>query len=153
MAFISFSPNTTIKSADVNSNFAAIASGAEVANTAWTDWTPTYSAGGSMTFGTITTNHAKYIQVGKIVFFTIYFTGTTGGSADPAINFSLPVAAKAGVQSNFAAAILDGGTALGGRANQSGSGSSTVNCVRYDGANFGLGSGRGALVSGCYPAA
>ncbi|GAI12869.1 unnamed protein product, partial [marine sediment metagenome] len=42
----------------------------------WKDWTPTYSAANAMTWTSVTTNIAKYAQIGKIVFFILYASGT-----------------------------------------------------------------------------
>jgi len=61
---------------------------------AWTDWTPTYSAFGSMTYTGITTNVARYKLIGKTLYIELQFDGTTGGSASAGITVSLPNSAS-----------------------------------------------------------
>ena len=60
---------------------------------AWSDWSPSYSASGSMTYTGVTTTYAKYFQIGEIVFFMVSADGTTGGTASNNIIVSLPVTA------------------------------------------------------------
>lgn len=117
----------------------------------WTTWTPTYGASGSLTFTSITTNYAKYLQIGKTIHFAIYATGTTGGTASNSITFTLPVAA-ANLYNIFSAAVLPGGgVTIGGSAFSDNS--ATVVFVRkYDGSNYALG-GSTIRVSGSYEAA
>jgi hypothetical protein len=62
---------------------------------AWQDWTPTYSAGGAMTFTGVTTRVARYSVQGPIVYLYMRSTGTTGGVASNNIQFTLPVKAAA----------------------------------------------------------
>jgi len=67
---IVFTPNTVIKSADVNLNFDEVNANIDKD---WTTWTPTWSSGGTQPAignGTLT---AKYRQLGKIVFVSIRF--------------------------------------------------------------------------------
>jgi hypothetical protein len=118
---------------------------------AWDSWTPSYSASGSMTYTSVTTNRAKYLQLGKLVFFTLSATGTTGGTASNAIIATLPVTA-AYSPIIFAGGYDDGGgTALTGIGQGSGTGSLAVS--KADKSNFGLGAGRSIYVSGVYEAA
>ncbi len=64
--------------------------------TQWTDWTPTYTPFGSMTFGTVTTTAARYKiaaangATGKTANVDFLFSGTTGGAAASGITISLP---------------------------------------------------------------
>jgi hypothetical protein len=75
-----------------------IASGAAIAisktalgtYTPWTDWTPTLTASGSMTWTSTSINEARYTQIGKIVFFKVNITGTVGGSLSTELQFTLP---------------------------------------------------------------
>lgn len=57
----------------------------------WQSWTPTWGAVGSMTFSAVTTNRARYIQVGNLVIFQVSGTGTIGGTVNIATTFTLPV--------------------------------------------------------------
>jgi hypothetical protein len=78
---IIFTPNTVIKSAEVNLNFAEVTANIDKD---WTTWTPTWSSGGTQPAlgnGTLT---AKYRQLGKIVFVSIRFVAgstTTFGTS------------------------------------------------------------------------
>lgn len=54
-------------------------------------WTPTYGATGSMTFGTVTTDIAKFYLVGKVCHFHIQARGTTGGTTSYGVTFTLPI--------------------------------------------------------------
>lgn len=58
--------------------------------TDWTDWTPTLTASGSMTWTSRTITEARYMQIGKIVFFKVGITGTIGGSLSTELQFTLP---------------------------------------------------------------
>jgi hypothetical protein len=60
---------------------------------AWTDYSPTLSQNGSVTR---TVDFGKYIQIGKVVFGSIYVTATGTGSAGSHIAVSLPVTALSG---------------------------------------------------------
>lgn len=59
-------------------------------DTKWSDWTPTYGAGGSMTFTSVTTHLAKYSDLGSLLIWQISATGTTGGTAHTDLTFTLP---------------------------------------------------------------
>ena len=56
----------------------------------WQDWTPTYGAAGSMTYTSVTTNVAKYLIIGKMLFYFIEASGTTGGTGSTYLTFTLP---------------------------------------------------------------
>lgn len=94
---IIFTPNTVIKSTEINSNFAEYT---DFANNLgqWASWTPTWSgvSGG-------TNNFARYVQVGKLVTFRIQYTlagaGVSGNTA-----FSLPVTASSNQAGDLAVA-------------------------------------------------
>lgn len=77
---------------------------------AWTNWTPTYSAGGSMTFASITTTTARYKIVGKTFFCEINFNGTTGGVASTNVQFTLPSGVTTKNSSYVPAIIYNTGT-------------------------------------------
>lgn len=115
----------------------------------WSSWSPSYTQTGAMTYATITTSIAKYIQVGKLVFFVIQAIGTTGGSADRTIEFSLPVT-SASTYGCFAALIQDGSGPEAGCAYFQ---STTVCSVGRGTANWALGGSREIRVMGFYEAA
>ncbi len=57
----------------------------------WFNYTPTYSASGSMTYTSVTTSYAKFNIIGKSVHVVLLATGTTGGTADIALRATPPV--------------------------------------------------------------
>ena len=79
------SPNTTIKSGEVNANNNA------VWPTGWTAWTPTYSA--NVNDWTTVTGTARYCQIGNIVFAYINVRGTPG-AANQLLGFTVPIVPK-----------------------------------------------------------
>lgn len=136
---------------DASVTTAKLATGAGELGGAWQDWTPSYSAGGSMTYTSVTTTYAKYIQIGKTVFFRLRSSGTTGGTASNELKFTLPVnRADTDVTNMGATYVVDGGVTGGvgysDNANQ---------CVirRYDSANFALSTARQIVINGCYEVA
>lgn len=72
-------------------------------------WTPTLSAGGSMTYTSTTIRQANYIQVGKLVLFEIDVTGTVGGTPHSDLKFTLPVTAAASTGGGGGGNLTDGG--------------------------------------------
>jgi len=74
-------------------------------------WAPTYSLGGSMTLTSVTTSIATYIQVGPLVWFTVVFSGTIGGTVNNSgIGISLPISgASLGQNVNVACTINGAG--------------------------------------------
>lgn len=114
------------------------------------DWTPTYSAGGSMTFTSVTTTRARYVRIFSWVFFYLNFIGTTGGTADNDIFIDgLPVTA-ATTLIPFACLVTDGIT-TGGVAWLSTT--TQINVRKADATDFGLGAGRAIRIFGIYEAA
>jgi hypothetical protein len=84
---IIFTPNTVIKSTEVNSNFTELQTQFDNYNAAWTDWTPTWT---NLTVGNGTLV-AKYKQIGKTVFWKIKFScGSTSVVSNNA-RFTPPV--------------------------------------------------------------
>ena len=78
-----FSPNTRIKSAEVNQNFN------DIIVTEWTSYQPTFYAE-TGTWTSITTWIARYTQIRKIVFVQVHVSGTTAGGCT-ALGCSLPI--------------------------------------------------------------
>lgn len=70
---------------------------------AWGTWVPTISANGSMTITGTTVTEAKYLQIGKIVYYKIVLTtGTIGGTPNNRIHFTVPVAKPSTAQESHA---------------------------------------------------
>jgi hypothetical protein len=114
----------------------------------WTAWTPTYSANGGMTFVSVTTTTARYLQFGKLVGYYLFANGTTAGTASTGVTFTLPVTA-ANSSHGCTAAAQD-------TTNMAGFGSgdtAKATIYKYDFSNWGLGSSRIIRASGFYEAA
>jgi hypothetical protein len=116
---------------------------------AFSTWVPTYSASGAMTFTSVTTDNAKYIQMGKLVILFLQAFGTTGGTASTSLEFTLPVTA-ANVHFGGSAWVNDGAKIAGVVTFRD---VSILRVQRFDNANFGLGSGRYINVNMMYEAA
>ena len=113
----------------------------------WLNWSPTFTASGNMTFTSVATNVAKFKLVGKQLYLVLLATGTTGGTADVAIDFSLPVTAAVLTAAFFGYAI-DGSLQCG----FGNLGNSTTGAMfKYNYSNWSLGTGRGIRASGFYP--
>lgn len=112
----------------------------------WTSYTPTYSASGSMTFTSVTTQLARYKVVGKTVTVTHTFIGTTGGSAGQSIKATLPtfVDSQSAVPFYCAMVSQDGGSTYSFAIAQPDAEGppSVVNYYLSNLANWGLGAGR-----------
>jgi hypothetical protein len=104
-------------------------------------WQPTYSAGGSMTFTSVTTTHANYIVRGLEVWFCLYSTGITGGTASTTCNATVPFTSLNNCR--YGGLAFDGG-GLAARVDIA----ATSACIfqKYDSSNWGLGAGR---IIGC----
>lgn len=113
----------------------------------WKDWVPTFTASGTMTWTTINNSYAKYINVGKVVFFTLTATGTTGGVASTALRFTVPINKGLSTSSGVSGIATDPGNIACVGAFGS---DDRVDVYRYDGANWGLGAARGVTITGFY---
>lgn len=115
--------------------FSKIAGGSASALVAWQTWSPSYSASGSMTFTSVTTNYAKYVQIGKVVYFQINASGIRGGSTSNEMYFTLPITAAASTDV-FAGGVTDttGAVTVGTACFLLSS--TTVRVRRYDAANM-----------------
>lgn len=121
-----------------------------VYETRWMNWSPTYSASGSMTFTSVTTNVAVYKISGRDVRIHIRATGTTGGTASTDLRATLPFEAEYSSSQPPLSAFAVDGTAVSGFAFVSASTPDLVVCRKYDTSNYGLGSGRVMNVNGVY---
>jgi hypothetical protein len=115
----------------------------------WATWTPSYSAAGSMTYTSVTTNVAQYQRHGNQVNFMVNSTGTTGGTASNEIIISIPVS-LAGGTSVMPAYLVIGGSILSGLSYHATA--TTIAIRRYDNTNYSLGPNLTASVTGSYRA-
>jgi|ERR1700722_10484754 len=116
------------------------------------NYTPTLAAGGSMTYGTTTVNYAKFYVIGNLLSFEVDATGTTGGSADSRITFSLPITIISAYSSTdnlpaAAASVNDSGHKAAMLIFVS---TSILGVQKYDASNWGIGSGRAISAAGFY---
>jgi hypothetical protein len=117
----------------------------------WTSWSPSYSAGGSMTYTSVTTSTGRYIQIGKLVFFKLIATGTTGGSASTHVKFTLPVNQSTTHYSTGSGFINEAGTITAGFLQYNST--TTMEVHHYNDANWTLGATRLFNIQGFYEAA
>jgi len=110
----------------------------------WFFWTPSaYSASGSMTFTSVTTDFAMFRVQGETAHVALRATGTTGGTAHLRVSGEgIPIAANPDATQRWIASalIIDGGTSP-----QGGSGYISGSLFIFttpSGGNWGLGSGR-----------
>jgi len=111
----------------------------------WTDWTPTYSTSGDMTYTDVITYMAKYCVIDKMIFFILTCSGTTGGTASWAIHFTLPK--KSDVVFGGGCEIVDGGSKSGTFHSID---SDKLGVGTYNGANWSLGASRKIRIQGFY---
>jgi hypothetical protein len=158
-----------LKNEDLNANFNGIANGTELEPSiitnamlstddgelggAWLDWIPTVTAGGSMTVSSVSVVVARYIQIGKMIYFTVRLSMTTGGTADNDILFTLPVATKDTTNTVSVGNGFVTESATVGAFAFSGSSGTVADCRKYDASNFGLGAGKIVAITGHYEVA
>jgi len=104
----------------------------------WFNWTPSYGAGGSMTYASVTTSKARFFIVGDAVTVEMKARGTTGGTASASITFTLPIAPATADMVFSAPSVSDGAGASIAGYSYFGSGT-TVSIGKYDNSNWGLG--------------
>lgn len=118
----------------------------------WKSWTPAITGSGSMTVTSDVIQLARYSVIGKICFFEIGATFTTGGTAGFYVVFEMPpgITSKNGgasVYPTFAAFIHEGSTLLF----KAGLGFMVSNLFyvgRYDGTDWALKANSKAYISG-----
>lgn len=115
----------------------------------WFNWTPTYSAGGSMTFTSVSTSLAQFSIINTTCTLQLLAIGTVGGTPSFALRFTLPVAAvqRFGIQGSGLGA--NGGASTATIPSNFNTNSTTVLDVSlYNVANWTVGSATiGAAVS------
>jgi hypothetical protein len=112
----------------------------------WFSYIPKYSASGSMTYVSVTTNYAKFKISGKIIFVNVNAIGTLGGSANDTIYITLPIASLAGANILFGTAAVNTTPNLG----QASIANNTASLMRFDLSNYSTGTGRYAVFSVFY---
>jgi len=121
-------------------------------NSGWINWTPTYSASGSMTFTSVTTNYAQYRRFGTgyDIATRLSASGTTGGTTSNTLIASDLTHGIAADQESFNGTLFQTSTtACIAFLTSFGSGKN-FEIREYDGSNISLGSGRGFIFSGTY---
>ena len=122
----------------------------EIANTVWTNWTPTITLGGSLTKSSATITKARYNVLGKRFFFSLDVVVVLNGGTGGTIAFTTPV--------GFNASYTQGGSGLlywAGLATNSvcwwisGGGAGTIQFGKYDGGNLTVASTE-IIVTGFY---
>lgn len=123
----------------------------KIAAEAWVAWTPSYGATGSMTYTSVGTTVARYQQISNVVFFQIIANGTTGGSADVGLTFTVPVSRSATTANIMVGSgqVVDSSD-KGCYCLWNGTSTTTVFVRKYDAVNFGIGSGREIRINGFY---
>ncbi len=111
-------------------------------------YTPTITPSGSMTFTSVSINTAKYWDYGHKVDLILDVHGTTGGTANTTLSFTLPFEASSDYTALACEVILGAGTLFRGVCDIR----NTSGRVLIDSAtNFSLGTVRGFRVAGWYP--
>ena len=72
---------------------AAFSKGGGVGHPIWFNWTPSFTAGGSMTYTSVVTEVADYCIVGRVCHIILFAYGTTGGTASNQLFATLPIPA------------------------------------------------------------
>lgn len=111
------------------------------------DWDPDVRS--TMTLTALVVSQARYLQVGKMVWFKLVASFTTGGVASTIVSFDLPINQGSDGEEVFNASINDGGN-RGATAFTDTGGDLRIVVFRSDGANWGLGASRILRVTGWY---
>lgn len=104
---------------------------------------PEYSAGGSMTFTTVTTVLFEYFHSGQHISFNMEASGTIGGTPSSSVYFTLPVRFRSAILAQdspgFSCSVIDNGTSVGGMAFKRANYGDQVEVQRYDGGSYSAG--------------
>jgi hypothetical protein len=77
----------------------------------WQNWTPAFSASGTMTVSGVSLADAQYLVLGPLVFVKLWVTFTLGGNSDLFVYVTLPVSVI-GQASALAAMMLEPGQSV-----------------------------------------
>lgn len=110
------------------------------------NWTPTYSASGSMTYTSVVTSFAYFKIAGNVCEIMLRAAGTTGGTASTSLHATLPVnnIDDFGV---LACDTRDAATTVGYAYYDE---TNKIVTRKYDASNYGLGADRQIVVNGSY---
>jgi hypothetical protein len=113
-------------------------------------WTPVYSGFGSLTFGTVTTQLAKFSVRGDTCTVSLRASGTTGGVTNNGITVTTPLASATDALYFPTTTVKDtaGSTNLPGAGRFRSSG--VVDIFKVDASNYGLGASTVVTVQGFY---
>lgn len=115
------------------------------------NYSPSYSASGSMTYTSVSTAEAKWYVNGSTLFYMIQASGTTGGTASNTILITPPVTI-AGSSSSYpnSAAIVDGTSAATVGTGAARVSDNKIFVRKSDNSSLGLGTGRLVQAHGFY---
>lgn len=108
----------------------------------WFNWTPTCTAGGSMTWTSVKIDYARFMMEGKRVEAHFYCNGTTGGTASNQLRVSLPVTSTTTNVVQGRSYTYDSAPSQGFINISVAGGGVYAACFKADSSNFGLGSTR-----------
>jgi hypothetical protein len=113
------------------------------------DYLPTYSASGSMTYTSVTTQAAKYRIRNQQLYINVYAVGTTGGVAAQELRFTFPISII--TSSNQFYSLYGWGYDTAFRAIVAHNGSTFVRAYKNDNVDWSLGTSRNLSVAGDLP--
>lgn len=115
----------------------------------WVSYSPTYTAGGTMGWGSITTAYAEYLKIGRSYWYRVKATGTTSGSAHTDLMFTLPATPnEASTEEAGGVWTVSTGTIGGGIAFTTSSNRMIVR--KYDSSSWGIGASTGFSINGFF---
>lgn len=114
----------------------------------WTTWTPTVTGGGSMTVSSPVFQLAQYLRAGPIVYISMEWTATLGGTASNNVQLTLPVVVV-GNRTNGVSINGVSGTALQAGVALFGNPSAGIMSVYPSTTNYTLGATQW-FITGCY---
>lgn len=116
--------------------------------TNFSSWMPTVSGTGGMTVSNVEMQEARFQQIGNVVSVYVALTFTTSGTPAHDVLISTPItpSSDGGL---LLASITDGGQ-VNGQATINGA---YIQVGWFDGADWGIGAGKGIVVSGTYRSA
>lgn len=102
----------------------------------WLTWQPVYTASGSMTYSTVSTERASYQLIGNTCIANLSSIGTTGGTASYGIRATLPFSFTSASSMRGGAHVFNGASSISGGTNESST--NGVETFKYDASNWTL---------------